>query len=486
MAISTGTMYLGRLEDDRQIWLGGERVKNPGKHPSLQPVAETIAALYDMQHTEETAAILTVEESPTEIIHRALALPKSIEDITARGRAFTTWALASYGMLGRTPDYMHTCLMALAAAHEYFAQSDAKFADNIKSYYNYVRSHDLFLTHAFASPQVDRSKALSDLSVTGKPLALTIVRSTANGVVVSGLRSLATLAPLCDEFLSFGAGRELRKGEEDLAICFAIPIATPGLKLICRESYTRVGELANHPLASRYDEIDAVALFDEVLIPWERVFVFRNIELTNNFKHGCHFYRHIGQQVLSRIIVKCEFVAALSYAVARSIGVEGFLNIQERLGEMAMHVETLRACLRAAEADAAATEFGILAPAGAPIEAGLRQASFVYTRIVDLLAQIGGSGFVMTPTVADINAPIGDDIDFYLRGALISGTQRIQLFRIAWDLIGEAFGSRQVLFERFFLGDPTRALARFYQSADIARGMAMVQHLLGVNENRAK
>jgi 4-hydroxyphenylacetate 3-monooxygenase len=479
LGLSTAEDYLSRLRDSREIWLGGEHVVDVTQHPLLRPSALQIAALYDMQHTEDGNRALACTEGG-EPVARAFVRPRSVDDLVARGRAYEIWAAVTFGMLGRTPDYMNTCMMALASARQFFAQhGNMVYADNLVRYYEHVKTRDLYLTHTFVSLQVDRSKRLSELSGDGRPFALGVVDTCTDGVIVRGARALATSAPVCDEIISFGAGRELSEGEEDYALAFALPVATPGLKFLCRESFTRTGDPKDHPLAARFDEMDAVAFFDNVLIPWERIFIFRDVELSNHFKAASHFHQHVGQQVVTRAVVKSEFLLALTHAISKMIGIDKFLHIEERIGEIIMHVETLRACLRAAEADAAETECsGIYAPAYGPIHAALRQFPRVYPRLVELLHLTGGSGFVATPTAADMNSPIGGLIEDVFRGAEKGGGDRIRLFRLAWDVVGEAFGSRQELFERFFLGDPTRALAQLYRQYDTGRLEALIERVM--------
>jgi 4-hydroxyphenylacetate 3-monooxygenase oxygenase component len=479
VSLSTGENYLSRIRDSREVWLNGERIIDVTQHALLKPVALQIATLYDMQHTGEHDNVLVCKEDG-ETVARAFVQPKSVDDIIVRRQAYEIWANAAFGMLGRTPDYMNTCMMALASANQFFAQSGNKvYADNLVSYYKHVRALDLYLTHTFASPQVDRSKRISELPGDERFLALRVANTCADGVIVHGARLLATSAPICDEIISFGAGRELSEGEEDYAVAFAVPVATPGLKFLCRESFTKLGDPLDHPLAARFDEIDAVAFFDNVLIPWDRVFVFRNVEISNQFKAASNFYQHVGQQVVTRAIIKSQFILALTYSISKMIGIDRFLHIEERLGEMIMHLETLSACLRAAEADATETKCsGVYAPSYGPIHAALRQFPRVYPRLIELLHLTGGSGFISIPTAADMNSHNSELIENVFRGAERGGRERIQLFRLAWDIIGEAFGSRQELFERFFLGDPTRALAHLYRDYDTSKLDALIKRVM--------
>jgi 4-hydroxyphenylacetate 3-monooxygenase oxygenase component len=478
VSLTTGAEYLQRLRDGRRVWLGGATVTDVTSHEGLMPAAREIAGLYDLQHEPPSREVLTVEHRGAH--HgRAYMPPCSAEHLVARREGFEVWARASLGMLGRSPDYMATCLTAFAANQTFFSARENKgFAENLARYHEDARRRDLCLSHTFAGPRVDKSKTVSAQS-SRMATALRIVGETDSGPIVRGMRSLATLAPLADELLVFGAGRPLETGEEDYSISFAIPIDTPGLQLVCREPFTRKGSV-DHPLASRFDEMDCVAIFEDLVVPWERVFVYRDIELDRNFKVATHFNEHVGQQVLARRAVKIELVLATVSAVVESAGLSKADEPRRRLGEIVTGLDVTKACLRAAEADAFATDWGMWVPATMPILAGLRVSKDVYASAIDTLRDLSASGLFMTPTSADLEGPLADAISEYYRGATMDGKERTRVYRLAWDLVGEAFGSRQLLFEKYFLGDPSRSYSAAWDQYDKNQLSSILEDALGV------
>ena len=181
--------------------------------------------------------------------------------------------------MGRSQDFLNTTVMAFAQASDVFARGGERYGANVVDYCDYVRENDLFLTHALISPQIDRSKGSGEQRE--KLLHLGVVDESAAGVVVHGARMLATLAPMADEILIYNLPG-LREGDEDHAVAFALPIETPGLRIICRQPFDRGdGQRFDHPLAHGYEESDALVVFENVLVPWERVFVHRNVALAN-------------------------------------------------------------------------------------------------------------------------------------------------------------------------------------------------------------
>lgn len=487
MSLTTGASYLARLNDGREVWADGERIEDVARHPGLTGCAESIASLYDLQHAREHAHLLssTAPDVP-EPIPRSYYPPRSAEEVRTRGLAFNVWAARSLGLLGRSPDYMNAGLMALSTAHRFFAKNGNRAgAGNLIDYYRFAREHDLHLSHAFASLQLNRGQ---HRPATGHhEIALRVVDSHAGGVVVRGSRGLATLAPLADELVSFGSGRNLGPGDGAFAIAFAIPVSTPGLKFVCRQPFS-VGHAESSPLAFWFDEIDAVAIFDDVTIPWERVFIYQDVELVNGFKAASHFYSHVGHHVLVRSIVKCEFVLALAAEIAHVIGVSEFLSVRERLGEMAMYVETLRACVHAAECAAVSLhgDEGVFAPSPRAINAGLRQVQVAYPRMIELLRSIGASGFITLPSAPQAEGPLRAQIDDLYRGDDRGGIERIRLFRLAWELVGSAFGARQLLFEEFALGEPVQGLARRFQEYDATALAEVLQRALSYTARRPR
>jgi 4-hydroxyphenylacetate 3-monooxygenase len=250
----------------------------------------------------------------------------------------------------------------------------------------------------------------------------------------------------------------LEGGEEDAPYAFGvcIPTSTAGLKFICRESVDYGRSHFDHPLGSRFEEMDAVVVFDDVFIPWERVFLYRDITRCNQAYARTGAVVHMAHQVVVKNIAKCEFLLGLASLLVNTIGVETFQHIQEKLAELWVNMEIMKACLRAAEADAALDEWGVMRPAWDPLDAARNLFPKLYPRMVEIIQQIGASGLVAMPTEADLKGPLADDIKKYYQAARAEAFDRIPLFRLAWDASLSAFGSRQVLYERFFFGDPVR------------------------------
>lgn len=471
MAVRTGAQFLEGIRDGREIWLEGERVEDVTTHPKLERMAKTLASVYDLQHDVELHDQMTFKSpSSGDPVALSYIIPGAQDDLTRRRKALETVANASYGMLGRTPDYVNIQVTAARQMAEVYGENDTQFSDNIIAYHEYIRENDVCLTHTFGHPQVNRSLAVTELS--DPYIALGVVDTTSEGLIVSGSKLLATLAPFSDEIFA-PIYRPLPPDDpnsEKYAIGFALPVATPGLKFICRESYDLGRSLYDYPLSGQFDEMDALAVFDNVLIPWDRVFAHGDVELGNRNLGRVALWRQYMQQVAVKNIAKLEFVLGITHGIAEAIGITQYGHVQEKISEIIDTLETVRAYMRAAEADAEHIEGGVgIWPGAEPWIAMRHWWPDAYTRIMWIIGQLAASGLMLTPTEQDVEGPISDSIAKFYQGAAINGPERVRLFRLAWDLIGTQFGSRQALYERFFNGDVTQLRMRRFQTYDYTR-----------------
>src|SRR5581483_290878 len=458
MAARSGSEFLGRLAAARvHVEIQGETLTGGvADHPAFRNVVRSYAELYDMQHDPAYRDILTYPSpSSGEPVATSFLTPHTGEDLVKRRQAFKLWADRSFGMLGRTPDYLNSALMALASAREWFAQASPAFGDNIQRYYQKVREEDLLCTHTLIPPQANR--AVSGSQQAGGALMAHIVREDDNGIVIRGARMLATIGPFADELLVFPS-TVLRNTPEDKQYSFAcaVPSDAPGLRYLCRETMDYGRPRHDHPLASRFEEPDAVVIFDDVHVPYERCFVLGEPELCNGFYTQTSAVVHMTHQVIARTTAKTEFVLGLVSLLTEAIGIEQFQHVQADLAEIIATLETLRAFGRAGLADAAPNEYGVFTPAWPPLNAARNLYPRLYQRFPEIMRKLGASGLMALPTEADVTGPAAGDIATYLQSATLSGAERVKLFRLLWDASVSAFAGRQALYEYYFFGDPVR------------------------------
>ena len=465
MAARSGTQFIERLSAARvHVEIQGETVTRAiNDHPAFRNVIRSYADLYDMQHDPAYRDVLTYPSPTTgDPVATSFLTPRTTEDLDQRQAAFKLWADRSLGMLGRTPDYLNSALMALASAADWFARADPAFGRHITSYYEHVRENDLLCTHTLIPPQANR--AVSGSQQAGGALMAHITSEDDNGIVINGARMLATVGPFADELLVFPS-TVLRNTPEDKQYSFAcaIPNDTPGLRYLAREplDYGR-----DHPLGSRFEESDAVVVFDDVHVPYERCFVLGDPELCNGFYTRTSAVVHMTHQVIARTTAKTEYILGLVSLLTEAIGIEQFGHVQADVAEVIATLEMLRAFGRAAQADAEPNEFGVLTPAWAPLNAARNLYPRLYQRFPEILRKLGASGLMATPTEADVTGPAAADIETYLQAAALGGAERVALFRLVWDTCISAFAGRQALYEYYFFGDPVRMAGAYVASYD--------------------
>ncbi len=477
MGARSGEQVIERLrENPREIYYQGERVEDVTTHPAFRRGVRSLADLYDLQcaHLDEMTYL-----SPTsgERVGLSFLTPRTRDDLPRVRAMMKRWADASGGMLGRSPDYLNRAVMAYAAAADYMAENDPRHGEHIRAYYDYVRENDLSLTHSLINPQANR--AVGPSRQADPYLAARIVKETDAGFTVRGARMMATL-PVADEILVFPS-TVLKGTTEDApyAFAFALPCATPGLKFICRESFDYDRSIFDHPLGARFEEMDAMVVFDDVVVPWERVFLYRDVDRCNRAFAVSNAVVHMAHQVVTKNIAKTEFMLGLASLIVDTIGIEGFQHVQEKIAEIIVDLEAMRAFARAAEADAELDRWGVMTPAWPPLDAARNLFPRLYPRMVEIIQLLAASGLMALPTEADLKNPsLAPLIDKYFQAARADARERIKLFHLAWDVAASAFGSRQVLYERFFFGDPVRMAGAMFAAHDRAAYMERVRDFL--------
>jgi 4-hydroxyphenylacetate 3-monooxygenase len=468
MSVRTGKAYLHALaDDDRQIWIDGERVRDVTTNRRFAGPAHSTAALYDMQHDPELAARMTYR-SPTsgEPVGLSFIQPASVEDLVRRREMVKLWADATGGMLGRSPDYMNIMTTGFASAHQAFGAKEPRFAENVANYYLRVREADLALTHTLLNPQVDRSRPVEQQA---KDLAAKIVKETDAGIVIRGARMVSTFAAFADEIMvmpsTYLANNE---AAAPYAFGFAIPVASAGLRFICRPSVAPLDAASHmdHPLSLRLDESDAMAIFDDVLVPWERVFIHRDAEMCNGLYDRTGAMPQVMHQFSTKNLAKSEFMMGLAFAIAKSTNIDQHLHVQGMLAELIQFTEFCRACLRASEVDATPNPQGVMTPAAMPLWTVRMMFAKMFLRMCEIVQTLGAGGLVAVPSYAETASPMWPDVENYFQAANADAKTRIKLFRLAFDAAVSSFAGRQQLYERYYSGDPVRLAGTLYNLYD--------------------
>ena len=498
MGVRTGKAYIEGLRDDRRIYVNGELVRDVTQYRPFQGVIHTLADLYDRQHDPTYQPLMTTP-SPTsgQPVSTSFVLAKTQDEMALRVNGERARCEFTYGLMGRLPDFMNAFVADTAAIRDLLGRRNAQFGDNAWTYYELCKEQDLCLTHTLVDPQIDRSKGVAAQE------ALRIVKETDAGLLVRGARMLSTLAPVSDE-LWVGPYMPRKPDEDDYALSFSIPVATPGLKFICREPYDTGQNQFDRPLSGRFDEGDAIAIFDDVLVPWERVFAARDVETYNLMAPA--FPGYLTLQAVIRGTVKLRFLTGLACLVARAVGRTEMPRYQEMLGELVGSVELAEGLLTAtvhdviynanhplgaeeARTDSSASSRGVIPGLGMLFGVsgrgmvGITAIRLFFppamARAVEILRLMGSSGLIMTPTEKDFAHPdLQDLLPRHMRGRDMEAHERVQIMKLAWEMVGTQFGGRQAMYEGFFAGDPIAGRIIYYGTHRRRECEALAQHLL--------
>jgi 4-hydroxyphenylacetate 3-monooxygenase len=234
----------------------------------------------------------------------------------------------------------------------------------------------------------------------------------------------------------------------------------------------------DHPLGSRFDELDAMVIFDDVIVPWERVFLTRDVDRANQAYARTGAVLHMAHQVVNLKIAKTEAILGTLQAVVDMIGTGHYPHVQEMVAEVIITLEIMKALKLASEEEATINEFGVMTPARGPLDAARNHYPAVHKRLMEVLQLCSSSGLIMIPSEADWTGERSGDIAKFLQGKNGSAEERLRLFRLAWDMTISGFGGRQSLYERFFFGDPVRMKHALYGVYDRSEYVDRVERFL--------
>ena len=461
MGARTGRDYIDGLRDDRRVYHAGERIADVTTHPGFVGTIRTLARLYDQQHDPAYANVMTTEWEGDRVSwsYVPAATPA---DLLAKRRNIELWSDATLGHMGRFPDFCAELTAGLVDAAEALGAADPRFAANARSYHRYAAQRDLCLTHALNDQFYDRTRHASEQD--DPDLILHVVRETDAGPIVRGLRNLATLAPIADECLVY-PNRPRAEGELDYALTFAIPMNAPGLSVICRDLYAAHADPERLPLTARFDEVDATLIFDDVLVPWDRLFVYRDVRLAAGFHRAINLWGTY--TTLVRLICRLEAFVGVAELLTQWSKRAPLLATQVMMGRLLEDLQLLRACVRAGEADAQLTPRGYLVPRLG--EAARLHSIDAADRAFRLLQDLLTSYLMLTGGPSDLaNPDIGPYVERYFRGGAPTTRDHLRILAVAADMVQSAFGVRQQLYERFQSGEPDNTRVRLYQNLDRA------------------
>lgn len=461
----TGNDYIESLRDGRTVMLDGETVDDVTKHPAFEGVVRTMARMYDEAADPSKRETYTYP-SPTDgsPVHAWWMIPRTRDDLAARRRAITAWSELNCGFLGRSPDHVASFFAGFAGSLPMFAEGGQEFADNVQRFYERARDESLYLSYTIIHPTVDRTKPPHQQYEPN--LYVSALREDDNGIVLKGAQMLGTGSVISD-YIFVSCILPLPEGSEDYAISLVVPSNAPGLRIYSRRPYSDSRrDATDHPLANCYDETDSLVVFEEVHVPWEHVFAYRNIPVTSGQFQRTAAHSLGNTQAQIRLSTKLRFYAGLGQSMLSRSGVAMDPKNMTRLGQLAAMCHLPDSMVRAAEASCSVDSYGVMNPDHATLYAAMTLQPKLVNDVIFAVRELSGGSVIQLPSSsASKDDPISAaDIDRYIRWPGTSSAERIDLLNLVWDSIGSEFAGRHLQYEMFYAGEPSVVQMRSFKT----------------------
>ena len=467
----TGDQYLAELRDGREVYIYGERVDDVTTHPAFRNTARMIARLYDALHDDKRKSrlLLPTDTGNGGFTHAFFKAPKTADDLIAGRGAIAEWARLTYGWVGRSPDYKASFLATLGANAEFYDP----YQENARHWYRFCQERVPFINHAIIHPPVDRDRPPDEVS----DVCVHVEKETDKGLIVSGAKVVATGSVLTNyTFVAHHGLIPLQ--DKSFAAVFMLPTNAPGAKFICRTSYemtaTVMGSPFDYPLSSRLDENDAIFILDKVLVPWENVFVYGDVEKANNFFPRTGFLPRFVVHGCTRLAVKLDFICGLLLKAVEASGTKDYRGVQANVGEAIAWRNMFWGLSDAMVRDPKPWIGDYVLPNMEPGSAYQILATMAYTKVKYLIEQTVASGLIYLNSHArDFQNPeMRPYLDRYLRGSNgYKAEERVKLMKLLWDTIATEFGGRHELYEINY-GGSTEEIRRYCLFGAQASGSA--------------
>jgi 4-hydroxyphenylacetate 3-monooxygenase len=473
----TGADHIKSLKDGRTVYIDGKLAGDVTEHPAFRNSIKSAAMLYDFQARPENIELMTFQPNgANRRVNRAWQMPRNYQEMVQRRKAMQAWAALSCGFMGRSPDHLASALVGQRMGIDVFEKHGAARGRAFRDYFEEASHNDYFLTYVIINPQAERGK---DWGAQAEDLVARIVDEDSTGITIRGAKMLGTSSIMANEVFVANL-QPLKAGEEDLAFSCALPMATKGLRVLSRKSYEASAvSVFDNPLSSRFDENDALVYFDNVKVPWERVFVFRDADVCRAQFHDTpgHNYQNYQSQV--RLSVKMKFLIGLAHRITEAIGTTNMPPIREQLGYLAAQASMVSAMMAGIEAEGSMRGEWYVPNRHFMYSAQVLTQD-LYPRIINTLRELSGGALIMLPSsVHDFDNPeMRKIIDLTQRAAKMEPEKKVKFLKAAWDAIGSEFGSRHTQYEMFYAGARFVTTGHSYRTYDWDSATGLVDALM--------
>lgn len=477
--IRTGEQYRAGLRDGREVWIDGERVADVTTHPAFKPIIDAKARMYDMAHEPAFRDQLTYVDDDGQTHSIFYRPPREPKDWADKLNAIDLYMKEIGGVVTRVGDETIGEMWSLYDGRDLLASIDPRFADNIDRHIRAVVENDVFHVSANTDPKGDRSLAPQDQD---PDMMVRVVRETADGIVIRGAKYETAAAYADQAFLKPTVGAWSDDTLSDYAVGCIVKMGAPGVKHICRASFASRGSAEDYPLGSRFDEVEALVVFDDVLIPWDDVFFYRHTRAAQYVRSSLHRYSAFPYVLRLRYVADLLIGAAMWNA--KQTGLEKLQAVREKLAELICYREGIHAHLTAALALAERSPGGLLMPNQSILYAGRVMACSQLPAMMHAARELCGGQLCVTPSAESFAAQgCGHWLNkFYTLNAQWCASDRRKLLAFARDLLTSDYAGHRTAFVQFAQAPHFNHLAATYHAFDFSGPLDFVRKAAGLSE----
>ena len=449
----TGKEKLERMRDGRSVFVGSEKVADVTSHAAFKGAARTIADLYDFKASPEQRETLSFEDGGERYSVYYL-IPRNQADLRRRTLGHKAIADHTLGLMGRTPDHVAGMITGLATSPGLLDRPGRPFGENLIRYYELARKSDFYCVFACVPPTGARN---GEIAMGRGPVypALRVVDEDDRGVYLSGIKMLATAAVFADE-IWIGNLIPLDDRYKSEAITCAMPVNAPGASLWARQTTEdKIKHEADYPLGYRFDETDSVLVCDRAFVPWDRVFLHEDTAMSRGIYIASPANCYANHQSNVRFWSKMGLLVGVASRVAKSNGIDRIPSVRETLGRLAALEATIGGLVAGQIEAWEQWPYGYACFNRRHMYAALNWCQEHHTEIIDVLRTLIGGSVLQMPASASLleAGSLRDTFEDWFATASIGATDRLKLFKLAWDLIGSEFAGRHMLYEKFYAGN---------------------------------
>jgi 4-hydroxybutyryl-CoA dehydratase/vinylacetyl-CoA-Delta-isomerase len=427
MPLKTPAEYIESLRDGRVTYWDGERIDDITKHPKFRVPIEVAARDYDYTDPHRRG-LISYETEEGDRAHRVFQIPRSEEDLKTRVDLMHDMSIVG-GVTG--------VMMALMSARDDIAQVNQQYADNIDRLYKYVRDNDLRAAEVITDPKGDRSRRAHEQD--DPDLYVRIVKRTSEGIVVRGAKLHITAASLVHELVVMPT-KGMRQDETDYAVSFSVPVNAPGVKIINRSFAAPDLNPFDYPTSSHHSMPEGFVIFDDVFVPWERVFLAGEVRLASRLAQSLGLWERTGGLVGS--VASSRLFVGLAQLVTEMQGKERDAHCQNTIAELICYAEMLRMGLDYACRNYEKTAGGMVYPNALAVNTAKYYYAANYHEAVKNLQDLSGGLVLTLPSEADLRSK---DTGPYMRKYLhtkqtVDVETRMRVYNLIRDLTADAYG----------------------------------------------